>query len=75
MNLQTSERNRSPKLRRGDLISVDYYKSDDMEMSDWVENNTDDGIGVKCIDYNDESYLLWIEDCPYAIDPSICYKD
>lgn len=75
MNLQTSERNRNPKLKRGQLITVDWYKSDDENLIDWIEKNTDDGIGVKCIDYDDYSRLLWIENCPYAIDQNICYKD
>lgn len=77
MYVKTSGRNRNPKLRRGNLVSVDYYKCniDDDKFQEWFKNNTDEGIGVKVIDYNDEDDLVWIENCPYAIPSWIVYKD
>ena len=77
LSLQTSERGRSPLLKRGQYITVDYYKAltDDYELEQWFIDNTDEGIGVKCVDYDECKGLIWIENCPYAIPSYICYKD
>lgn len=70
-----TQRGRSPLLKRGQFITVDYYKHDDEDLSSWIEDNTDDGIRVKVIDYDEDAELIWIENCPYAIPSWICYKD
>ena len=77
MYVKTSERNRNPKLRRGDLVSVDYYKAneDNQEFQEWFKQNTDEGIGVKVTDYSDEDDVIYIENCPFAIPSWIVYKD
>lgn len=54
---------------------MDYYLSDDEDMITWIEQNTDKGVRVKVVDYNKETYQLWVEDCPYAIDATICVKE
>ncbi len=77
MYVGTSSRNRNPKLRRGNLVSIDYYKvnQDDAQFQEWFEQNTDEGICVKVIDYNDADDLVWVENCPYAIPSWVVFKD
>lgn len=75
MDIRVGLRNRGSMVRRGDLISVDYYKSDDPDFIDWFLEHTVEGIGVKVINFCNENYLIWIENCPFPIDANLCIKD
>ncbi len=60
--------------KTGMVVTVDAYKCDDEDLNEWMDKH-DDGVGMVISSIDEDADLLWVEGCPYAIEPWIVWKD
>ena len=58
----------------GMVVTVDAYESTDDDLRDYMEER-DNGYGEVVESFDDESRLIWVKECPYAIECSIVWRD
>ena len=61
-------------LREGMIVTVDAYKHDDDDLNDYMDEH-DDGYGQIVSSFDDETGLVWVVGCPYAIPSWIVFRD
>lgn len=78
MNIQYSRNGDNAgtvEARIGMVINVDAEKGQNEELADFMDEFNNYGADQTISDIDEEEKLIWVEDCPYAIDAHIVWKD
>ena len=61
-------------IKVGMTVTVDAHKTDDDDLNEWMEDNND-GVGMLVDNWDNESNLVWVKNCPYAIPSEVVWRD
>jgi len=78
MKIRVFGSNEEVTLNTGDEIEVIYEDSHDDDLVQWMEEREEDddrySDPLVVTAFEEESALVWIANCPYAISLGICFK-